>query len=46
MQVINAPHTFLVDPATDEVIWQHNSYTDGDDYEVYEQLEILAGKHD
>ena len=46
MQVINAPHTFLVDPATNEVIWQHNSYTDGDEDEVYEQLEILAGKHD
>ena len=38
MQVINVPHTFLVDPKTGEIIWQHNNYADGDEDEVYEQL--------
>jgi cytochrome c biogenesis protein CcmG, thiol:disulfide interchange protein DsbE len=37
MQVINVPHTFLVD--TDgNIVWQHNNYADGDEEEVYEQL--------
>jgi cytochrome c biogenesis protein CcmG/thiol:disulfide interchange protein DsbE len=44
--VINAPHTFLIDPKTDEIIWQHNSYADGDEDEVYEQLLKLVEKDD
>jgi hypothetical protein len=36
----------LIDPKTDEIIWQHNSYADGDEDEVYEQLLKLVGKDD
>tara|TARA_B110000285_G_C15081132_1_gene593579 strand:+ start:269 stop:796 length:528 start_codon:yes stop_codon:yes gene_type:complete len=37
MQVVNVPHTFLVN-GEGQVIWQHNNYSDGDEEEVYEQL--------
>ena len=37
MQVVNVPHTFLVN-GEGEVVWQHNNYSDGDEEEVYEQL--------
>jgi len=37
MQVINAPHTFLVD-AEGNVVWSHNSYAEGDEEELYEEL--------
>ncbi|MDA1336042.1 MAG: TlpA disulfide reductase family protein [Bacteroidetes bacterium] len=37
MQVVNVPHTFLVNGAG-EIVWQHNNYSDGDEEEVYEQL--------
>lgn len=37
MQVINVPHTFLVD-GEGNVVWQHNNYAPGDEEEVYEQL--------
>ena len=37
MQVVNVPHTFLVN-GEGEIVWQHNNYSDGDEEEVYEQL--------
>lgn len=37
MQVVNVPHTFLVD-RKGQIVWQHNNYSDGDEEEVYEQL--------
>ena len=37
MQVVNVPHTFLVN-GEGNIVWQHNNYSDGDEEEVYEQL--------
>lgn len=37
MQVINVPHTFLVD-GDGNVVWQHNNYAEGDEEELYEEL--------
>ena len=37
MQVVNVPHTFLVN-GEGEIVWQHNNYADGDEEEVYEEL--------
>lgn len=37
MQVVNVPHTFLVN-GEGKIVWQHNNYSDGDEEEVYEQL--------
>ena len=37
MQVVNVPHTFLVN-GDGQIVWQHNNYSDGDEEEVYEQL--------
>lgn len=41
MQVINVPHTFLVD-GEGNVVWQHNNYAPGDEDEVHEELLKLA----
>lgn len=41
MNVVNAPHTFLLD-SEGNVVWQHTSYMDGDEYEVYEEIKKLA----
>lgn len=43
MQVINVPHTFLVD-ANGKIVWQNNNFSDGDEEEMYEQLKKLKGK--
>ena len=37
MQVVNVPHTFLVN-GEGEIVWSHNNYADGDEEEVYEEL--------
>ena len=37
MQVVNVPHTFLVN-GEGEIVWQHNNYADGDEEELYEEL--------
>ncbi|MBM55604.1 MAG: alkyl hydroperoxide reductase [Euryarchaeota archaeon] len=37
MQVINVPHTFLVD-GEGKVVWTHNNYSEGDEEELYEEL--------
>ena len=37
MNVINIPHTILLDK-DGKIIWQHNSYTEGDEYELYDVI--------
>lgn len=39
--VNNVPHTFLVN-GNGEVVWQHNSYSEGDEYELYELVRKLS----
>lgn len=40
MQVNNVPHTFLLD-SNGKIVWQNNNYSDGDEEELYEQLQKL-----
>ncbi len=41
MSVNNVPHTFLLN-GDKEIVWQHNSYSPGDEEELYELVEKLA----
>lgn len=41
LNVNNIPHTFLVN-GKGEIVWQHNSYTPGDEDELYELLKKVA----
>jgi peroxiredoxin len=41
LNVNNVPHTFVVD-AEGNVVWSHNNYADGDEFELYEELLKLA----
>lgn len=41
MSVNNIPHTFLID-GQGHIVWQHNSYSEGDEYELYELVKKLA----
>jgi cytochrome c biogenesis protein CcmG/thiol:disulfide interchange protein DsbE len=41
LNVNNIPHTFLVN-GKGEIVWQHNSYTPGDEEELYELLKKVA----
>lgn len=44
MNVNNVPHTFLVD-GNGKIVWSHNSYTDGDEEKLYENVKkIVAGE--
>ncbi|MEQ8625171.1 MAG: TlpA disulfide reductase family protein [Vicingaceae bacterium] len=44
LSVNNIPHTFLLD-GNGEIVWQHNSYSEGDEYELYELvLKLSEGK--
>ncbi len=46
MNVINVPHSFILNE-NGEVIWQHNSYSPGDEDEIYKILkEITPEKED
>lgn len=40
MNVNNVPHTFLINGAG-EIVWQHNSYSPGDEEELLEQIKKL-----
>lgn len=40
MNVNNVPHTFLID-GNGNIVWQHNSYSPGDEEELYEQIKKL-----
>ncbi|HAS35228.1 MAG TPA: alkyl hydroperoxide reductase, partial [Flavobacteriales bacterium] len=41
MNVNNVPHTFLLN-GKKEIVWQHNSYSPGDEEELYELVEKLS----
>jgi len=41
LNVNNVPHTFVMD-AEGNVVWSHNNYADGDEFELYEELLKLA----
>lgn len=41
MNVNNVPHTFIVDGAG-KIVWSHNSYTEGDEDTLYENVKKLA----
>lgn len=41
MNVNNVPHTFLLD-GNGKIVWQHNSYAEGDEDELYEKIKKLA----
>jgi thiol-disulfide isomerase/thioredoxin len=45
MNVPNVPHTFLVD-GKGNVVWQHTSYTDGDENELFELIKKLSKGED
>ncbi|MCI5055418.1 MAG: TlpA family protein disulfide reductase [Flavobacteriales bacterium] len=41
MNVNNVPHTFLLN-GKKEIVWQHNSYSPGDEEELYELIQKVA----
>ena len=41
MNVINVPHTFLIN-GKGEIVWQHTSYVDGSEEELFELVKKLA----
>ena len=41
MGVNNVPHTFLVD-GDKNIVWQHNSYSEGDEVELFELVKKLS----
>lgn len=41
MNVNNVPHTFLVD-GNGKIVWSHNSYTEGDEEKLWENVQALA----
>lgn len=43
MGVNNVPHTFLIN-GKGEVVWQHNNYNPGDEYELYDKIVALNSK--
>lgn len=43
MNVGNIPHTFLID-GNGNIVWQHTSYTPGDEQKVYQELLKLKKK--
>ena len=43
MGVSTVPHTFLID-GKGKIVWHHKGYIDGDEEELYEQIEYLVSK--
>lgn len=43
MNFQSVPHTVVVD-SNGIIVWQHDGYTEGDEFELEEQLKKLAGK--
>ncbi|NOZ46594.1 MAG: TlpA family protein disulfide reductase [Chlorobi bacterium] len=41
MNVVNVPHTFLID-GNGKVIWQHTSFAEGDEEELFEKVKELV----
>ncbi|NOZ36127.1 MAG: TlpA family protein disulfide reductase [Chlorobi bacterium] len=44
MNVINVPHSFILDK-NGKIIWQHNSYSPGDEDEIYKILKKAASEN-
>ena len=40
MNVVNVPHTFIID-GNGEIVWQHTSYVDGSEEEIIEEVRKL-----
>ncbi|HON18092.1 MAG TPA: TlpA disulfide reductase family protein [Salinivirgaceae bacterium] len=40
MNVVNIPHMFLID-GKGNIVWQHNSYVDGDEVVIYQKIKEL-----
>jgi cytochrome c biogenesis protein CcmG/thiol:disulfide interchange protein DsbE len=45
LNVNNVPHTFLLN-GKGEIVWQHNSYQEGDEDALYEAVKALAAGED
>jgi thiol-disulfide isomerase/thioredoxin len=43
MNVINVPHTLLLD-GKGNILWQHTSYVEGDEYELYDVIKEKSSK--
>ncbi|MBP5548427.1 MAG: TlpA family protein disulfide reductase [Bacteroidales bacterium] len=43
MNVVNVPHTFLVN-GNGEIVWQHTSFVEGDEEELYEKIKELINQ--
>lgn len=44
MNIINVPHTFLLD-GEGNIVWSHNSYFEGDEDILYENIKkVLKGE--
>ncbi|MEY4927654.1 MAG: hypothetical protein RI894_2090 [Bacteroidota bacterium] len=43
MNFQSVPHTFVVD-AKGNIVWEHDGYTEGDEFELEEQLKKMAAK--
>lgn len=43
MNVPNVPHTFLID-GSGNIVWQHTSYAEGDEEELYERIQELVNE--
>lgn len=41
MNVNNVPHTFLID-GSGKIVWSHNSYAEGDEDKLYENIQALV----
>ena len=41
MNVVNVPHTFLIN-GKGEIVWQHTSYGDGSEEELFELVKKIA----
>lgn len=41
MNVVNIPHTFLLD-GQGRIVWQHTAYAEGDEAELFKRIEALA----
>lgn len=41
MNVNNVPHTFIVD-GNGKIVWSHNSYTEGDEEKLFENVKAVA----
>lgn len=41
MNVVNVPHTFLIN-GNGKIVWQHTTYADGDEEELYELVQKVA----